>query len=153
MSHAATPAKNDAHAATAAAPKAGAKAAAPRDAAADQLQLLLMLAADWLNGDRSHAGQIQALMVGLMPQVPPTNVDVPHVSQSGAVLSCTMGNWTGAPTSYAYQWQLDGAAAGTDSPSYSVQAGDVGKSATCTVTATNAAGATVAPMSNAVVVA
>jgi hypothetical protein len=34
-----------------------------------------------------------------------------------------------------------------------VQPGDVGKSATCVVTATNAAGYTTAPVSNAVVVA
>jgi len=150
MSHAATATKNETHAA---APKATAKAAAPRDAAAEQLQLLLMLAEDWLNGDRRHAGEIRALMVGLSPVTVPVNVDVPHVSQAGAVLSCTMGNWLGAPTSYSYLWQLDGANAGTDAPSYSVQAGDVGKSATCTVTATNQAGAAVAPISNAVTVA
>lgn len=133
-------------------PRSARPAPAPRDAAQDQLQLLLMLATDWLKGDRSHAGQIQALVTSLSPQLPPTVVDVPHISQAGAVLNCTMGNWTSAPTSYAYQWALDDAHVGTDSASYSVQPEDVGKTATCSVTATNDAGSTVAPLSNALVV-
>jgi hypothetical protein len=83
---------------------------------------------------------------------PPVNVDVPHVSQAGAVLSCTMGNWEGTPTSYAYQWQIDGADVGTDANTYTAAAGDVGKSATCVVTATNAIGSTAAPPSKALVV-
>ena len=33
---------------------------APRDAAADQLKLLLLLTADWLNGDRTHADCVMA---------------------------------------------------------------------------------------------
>ena len=44
------------------------------------------------------------------PTAPPANVDVPHVQQAGDTLTCTMGNWDGEPTGYAYQWQLDGAA-------------------------------------------
>jgi hypothetical protein len=83
----------------------------------------------------------------------PTNVDVPYASQSGSTLTCTMGNWEGEPTEYWYQWKLDGANAGTNAPNYAVQPADVGKSATCTVTARNAQGETVAPPSNAVVVA
>jgi hypothetical protein len=84
----------------------------------------------------------------------PALVDTPHVTQSGATLNCTMGNWSGEPTSYSYLWQLDG----VDAPpalatgDRAVQPGDVGKSATCVVTATNAAGYTTAPVSNAVVV-
>jgi hypothetical protein len=84
---------------------------------------------------------------------PPANVDVPFASQEGAVLTVTMGNWTGEPTSYAYAWQMDGAAVGTDAATYDVQAGDVGHTATCVVTATNAAGSTAAPPSNGVLVA
>jgi hypothetical protein len=83
----------------------------------------------------------------------PVNTAVPLVTQSGTTLSCTMGIWEGEPTSYSYAWQLDGTAAGTDAASYEVQAGDVGKAATCTVTATNAAGSTAAPVSNSVTVA
>ena len=83
----------------------------------------------------------------------PVVVDVPLVTQSGATLNCTMGNWQGEPTSYAYAWQINGSAVGTDQATYEVQAGDVGGTATCTVTATNAAGSTAAPVSNSVTVA
>lgn len=83
----------------------------------------------------------------------PVNSEVPLVTQSGTTLSATMGIWEGEPTSYAYAWQIDGAAAGSDAATYEVQAGDVGKSATCTVTATNAAGSTAAPVSNSVTIA
>lgn len=76
----------------------------------------------------------------------------PFVAQAGTQLSCTMGNWTGEPTSYAYAWQMDGVSVGTDAATYDVQAGDVGHTATCIVTASNAAGSTAAPPSNGVVV-
>ena len=87
------------------------------------------------------------------PATVPSVVDVPHAQQAGNALNCTMGNWTGEPTAYAYQWRIDGAVVGTDSAVYTVQAADVGKNATCTVTATNALGSTVAPPSNEVVIA
>ena len=90
---------------------------------------------------------------GSEPTAPPVNRDVPFVSQSGSTLNCTMGNWDGEPTSYAYQWQIDGADVGTGGADYAVQSGDVGKGAVCVVTATNALGSTVAPPSNSVVVA
>jgi hypothetical protein len=79
--------------------------------------------------------------------LPPINVDVPHVSQDGDTLACTMGNWDNTPTSYAYAWQLDGSdASGTDDM-LGVTSDDIGKTATCIVTATNAAGSTAAPPS------
>jgi hypothetical protein len=34
---------------------------------------------------------------------PPVNLDVPHVAQDNDLINCTMGNWTGSPTSYAYR--------------------------------------------------
>jgi hypothetical protein len=77
----------------------------------------------------------------------PVNRDVPHVTQAGDTLNCTMGNWEGEPTSYGYQWKIDGAVAGTDSATHTVAAADVGKSASCIVTATNAHGSTAAPPS------
>jgi len=86
-------------------------------------------------------------------ELAPVNIDVPAVTQSGTTLSCTMGNWTGEPTSYSYQWQLNGTDAGTNAATYDVKPGDVGETATCIVTATNAIGSTTAPPSNAVVVA
>jgi hypothetical protein len=86
------------------------------------------------------------------PLKAPTCVDVPHVSQSGDVLNCTMGNWHEAPTAYAYQWKIDGINVGTNSPNYTATTANVGNTATCVVTATNAAGAGTAPPSNGVVV-
>jgi hypothetical protein len=83
----------------------------------------------------------------------PANTTVPAVTQAGTTLTCTQGEWSGEPTSYAYAWKLDDAAAGSDAATYEVQAGDVGKNATCTVTATNAAGSAAAPPSVGVVVA
>ena len=69
----------------------------------------------------------------------------------GQTLNCTMGNWTGEPTSYAYAWQAGlGVAVGTDAPDYTVAAADAGTSIVCVVTATNAHGSTAAPPSNAV---
>jgi hypothetical protein len=85
--------------------------------------------------------------------LPPVNTTVPYVSQTGIVLNCTMGTWSGEPTSYAYQWQLDGAEIGSDAPDYTTSPGEVGKTATCVVTATNLGGSTAAPPSNGVVVA
>ena len=83
---------------------------------------------------------------------PPVNVDVPHVTQAGNTLNCTMGNWQGTPTSYAYQWQRDGADVGDGAATYTVSSPDVGQTLTCVVTATNAIGSTTAPPSNGVVV-
>jgi hypothetical protein len=82
----------------------------------------------------------------------PRNLTVPAVIQNGDMLHCTMGEWTGHPTAYAYQWQIDGVDAGTSSPDYDASA-DGGKSATCVVSATNAAGTGTAPPSDAVVIA
>ena len=83
----------------------------------------------------------------------PTNTTVPAVTQAGTTLTCTQGEWTGEPTSYSYAWQLDGTAAGSDAATYEATPEDAGKAATCTVTATNAAGSAAAPPSNSVTVA
>jgi hypothetical protein len=71
--------------------------------------------------------------------------------QDGTNLTCTMGEWVGEPTSYAYQWQVDGVAGATGTP-LAVTAADNGKIYTCVVTATNANGVTAAPPSNAVTI-
>jgi hypothetical protein len=97
------------------------------------------------------------------PDVPPTegnggtasapvNRDVPFASQEGEILAVTMGNWENEPTSYEYQWRLDGVDIPSDGATCPITVGDVGKTATCVVTASNAAGATAAPPSNPVVV-
>ena len=134
--------------------RANARAAAPRNADTDRLQMLMLLTADWLNNDRTHVREIAGLLASLTATLgPPVNVDVPYASLSGAVASCTMGNWTGEPTSYAYAWHQDGVANGATDATYAVQPDDSGHSLACVVTATNALGSTAAPMSNSVAIA
>jgi hypothetical protein len=82
----------------------------------------------------------------------PTVIDAPYVSQDGAQLNCTMGNWYGQPSVYAYQWQRDGVDVESDSAGHAVVIEDVGTTFTCIVTASNMLGSASAT-SNAVVVA
>jgi hypothetical protein len=107
---------------------------------------------DWESSQHEPVLGTEAVAPGA-PAGPPANVDIPYVSQAANQLNCTMGNWTGEPASYAYQWKMGGTNTGTGSAQYVITSGDVGKTATCVVTATNAAGSTQAPPSNGVVVA
>ena len=76
---------------------------------------------------------------------PPTNTGLPIVSgtpKAGGKLTCSPGSWTGAPTSFAYQWSRDGTPIqGTTSSTYTVQKSDEGLTLTCAVIASNAKGA------------
>jgi hypothetical protein len=86
----------------------------------------------------------------------PANASAPVVSGTPAVgqtLQCAIGSWTGIPKLlYTQQWLRDGAAiAGATTATYVVQAGDVGHSLACQVTATNELGSASA-ISNAVAV-
>lgn len=93
---------------------------------------------------------------GAPPAAAPSVVDVPYLGGTGAVgeiLTCTKGNWQGEPTAFAYAWKSGAAAVGGPGDTYTVAESDAGKSITCVVTATNAAGSTVAPPSNAVPIA
>lgn len=108
---------------------------------------------------QAEVNEIKEDAHGIPDEVPPTEapgvVDVPHVMGNGVVgdtLSCTMGNWTGEPTGYAYQWQRDGADIAETDDSYAIVAADAGHSLACVVTASNAIGSTTAPASNAVAV-
>jgi len=129
-------------------------APAQQDAAAKVQEMVLLLAADWLNNDRTHAQDIRALLAAIAADLdPPVNVDVPYAwQQDAATLTCTMGNWDGQPSSYAYAWHTDGVANGASGETYAVQPGDVDHGLACVVTATNALGSTAAPMSNTVLV-
>jgi hypothetical protein len=93
----------------------------------------------------------------ITPNDPPSVIDAPFISQTGAgvasTLACTLGNWNGAPTSRTYQWRRGTTAVGTSSPSYTVTAPDVGQNFTCTMTATNANGTSGPTVSNLIVVA
>ena len=93
------------------------------------------------------------VLVATPPVTAPINTNVPFVSQDGDILTCTMGTWTGEPDTYAYQWAIDGVDAGDGTEIYTATVDDVGKTATCVVSATNDLGTTEAPPSNAVVIA
>lgn len=89
------------------------------------------------------------------PTQPPVMTSIPSVQpETGAVvgtlLTCTMGNWEGKPTSYAYQWKRGSTDIGDGSPAYTAVDEDAGQDITCVVTATNAAGSTVAAPSNVI---
>ncbi|MGH2971664.1 MAG: hypothetical protein ACRDNM_01135 [Gaiellaceae bacterium] len=80
----------------------------------------------------------------------PSNTRLPFVSgkaQDGRLLTTSNGQWTGSPTSYAYQWQLCdpaggscAAIAGANSKQYTVSSNDVGHRLRAAVTTTNASG-------------
>ena len=76
----------------------------------------------------------------------PSNVARPVITGSavvGGTLSATSGAWIGYPApSFTYQWRVDGAdVSGATGSTYVIQAGDLGKTITVVVTATNGLGA------------
>lgn len=97
-----------------------------------------------------------AITAELSKVLPPVNTTAPFVTGTatvGSTLSCTQGNWTYVPTSYAYQWLRGGATiAGATASTRVLQAADSGTNISCRVTATNPAGSTPAT-SNAIAVA
>jgi hypothetical protein len=111
--------------------------------------------ADELSVLNASVVELQAYEASLVAPIlgPPVNVDVPYASQVGNVLNCTMGNWQGEPTTYVYQWQIDGSDVPSDGMDLPVDPVYVGFVATCIVTAENADGSTAAPPSNPVTIA
>jgi hypothetical protein len=107
-----------------------------------------------LNNSQIISGLDDALGVIHKPGV----IDVPYASANasppivGTVVSCTNGNWTGAPTGYTYQWTRDGTniGAATAATNTLVSADIGGNLIRCVVTATNAQGSTIGPPSNAI---
>jgi hypothetical protein len=83
-----------------------------------------------------------------VPTDPPVNTVAPALSGNffvGQTLTCSTGSWSGAPTSYSYNWKNNGVSLGaTDQNTYVLQSGDNRDTITCTVTATNAAGSATA---------
>jgi hypothetical protein len=127
-------------------------------AARPNLLTRVMLAAEGedLTPVMTQAQNDAAMLIAAGPApdtLPPILKDTPYVGGSatvGGTLNCTMGNWTGQPTSYAYQWKRDGTTDLGTSADYVVVAADAGHGLTCVVTATNANGSTEASPSNAV---
>ena len=80
----------------------------------------------------------------------PSNTRLPSISgtaRDGSILTASKGDWTGSPTSYAYQWMRCDSAGGGCAPiggansfRYTVASGDVGGRLRIDVTATNSAG-------------
>lgn len=70
----------------------------------------------------------------------PTNTALPAITGTarvGQTLTATNGTWSGAPT-YARQWRAAGVAiSGATSTTYNPAVGDIGKTITVVVTATN----------------
>jgi hypothetical protein len=92
------------------------------------------------------------------PPASPANTVLPVVSGNayvGSTLTSTTGTWTGAtPITYAYQWKAGGSNVGSNQSTYVQVTGDLGKTITCTVTATNAGGsASAASAATAAVIA
>jgi alpha-tubulin suppressor-like RCC1 family protein len=90
------------------------------------------------------------------PKIAPANVSVPVISgiaEDGETLTSTTGTWNNEPSSFAFQWQRGTSnIGGATSSTYAIQAGDVGSTLRCVVTATNAIGAAVANSANTAVV-
>ena len=102
---------------------------------------------------QAHADALVMQSSGILV---PVCTSIPDINGNGGVgdtLSSTMGNWYNDPTGYAYQWLSDGDPVGTDSADYVVKPTDAGKSITCRVTASNAAGSTTAPPGDPIVIA
>ncbi|MGA2455221.1 MAG: hypothetical protein ABSG93_17050 [Solirubrobacteraceae bacterium] len=88
------------------------------------------------------------------PPAPPVNTAAPTIAGNaiqGQTLSTSVGAWSGAPTSYAYQWADCDAlgegcwnVAGATASSYTLTAADLGSTVRAVVTASNAGGATAA---------
>ncbi len=77
----------------------------------------------------------------------PKSITPPEISWdgdllAGTVLTCSEGTWTADPTTFAFEWLVDGAPLGPPSPTptLTVQASDLGHAIVCRVTASNAAG-------------
>ena len=120
--------------------------------AAPHLKVVSQADIDFMSDPANTHGYEIGLQPPPVPIVPPVNIDVPYVAQSGATISSTVGNWDGEPTSYTYRWQLNYVDIANTTPSYTIQAADIGKTVCCYVTATNTAGSTEAPMSNPIVI-
>src|SRR5207253_2391133 len=100
-------------------------------------------------GPSTPARSSQTAVVAQAPQ-PPANTSPPTISgsaQVGQALSAQAGEWSGAPTSFAYQWlRCDEGEVGSASSrlssasSYTLVGADVGATLRVQVTASNAAG-------------
>ena len=115
-------------------------------------------------GGTTAATSAASIVVTAPPPAAPTDSSPPVITGTtveGQPLSAGKGTWTGAPTSYAYQWQRCdttggncSSVSGATSTSYSLTATDVGHTLRVVVTAGNGGGhATVTSAQTAVITA
>ena len=104
------------------------------------LPLVAMIVACGVAGSVAYARSAAAPQNTALPQISGT-------AKEGSTLTASNGTWSGAPTSYAYQWRRcasDGGACGditgATSQTYTVAAADVRHTLRVVVTATNADG-------------
>jgi GH25 family lysozyme M1 (1,4-beta-N-acetylmuramidase) len=81
-------------------------------------------------------------------------------AQAGQTLTTSVGTWTGAPTSFAYQWRRCDAGGGqctailgAATSTYTLSPGDIGSTISLVVTATGKGGSTSAPAATTAVIA
>ena len=103
----------------------------------------------------SGIGLLTATGSATKPPPPPskplntTRPTITGAAKAGTTLTCSHGTWTESPTTYAYAWAIYGTPiAGATGSTYTVQAGDEQLTITCTVTASNRAGAGAPATSN-----
>lgn len=81
---------------------------------------------------------------GKVSAAAPANTVAPSISgiqTAGQTLAVSNGAWSQPVSSYAFQWKRNGTdIAGALAQTYLLQAADVGRAISCTVTATNSAG-------------
>ena len=97
----------------------------------------------WFDGG-SHAMFAQRFVKTDALPAAPTASKPPVITgtpKPGKTLKCSVGTWTGSPTSYTYQWFDDGTPiAGATGSTYKVTTLEEGTTLTCQVTAVNAGG-------------
>jgi virginiamycin B lyase len=108
-------------------------------AAAAGLQLTCQVTAQRLDGSTSATSA--AVVVGANA---PANTTAPAVTglvAVGQTVTCANGSWSNTPTTFAYQWFVDGGAtAGQTSETHLISASEAGRRISCQVTATNSGG-------------
>jgi hypothetical protein len=109
-------------------------------------------------GSTADNGQVVPVQatVQVAQTPPPASVTPPAISGSavaGGQVSCSTGTWANNPTTYAYQWLLDGQnLAGETNQTHMIGAGEVGHQLACQVTATGAGGPSLSPATSPPVV-
>jgi hypothetical protein len=126
------------------------------------------LATTWKTGAsyKDCPGSVYVTTGSSLPPPPPpapVNTVLPAISGSaveGQTLTGSTGTWSGAPTSYAYQWQDCNAlgegcvkAAGAMGSTFALTSANVGGTVRLSVTATNASAPTTATSASSAVVA